>query len=111
MDTFKDAITAGLAVAARTTRADIAAGDSLPGQYVGTWVTIAAPDGYEAWCDTPGTLAIEVPVEHADTLVAWVEGQGIRCAQERGGARDDIATLHCNTRLAPVPPAPVEGGE
>lgn len=108
MDEFKQAISAGLVAARNTTKADIARGQELPGQYVGRWVSFTAPDGYEAWCDTPGTLDIEVPTELVDELVAFVEVEGVRCGVERNR---DGAVLHCNTRLAPVPALAPEGGE
>lgn len=107
LDECKAAITAAINRAATITQAEIDAGESRPGAYVGTWVSLEAPAGYEAWCDTPGVLDIEVPPALSAELCAWVEANGVRCGVEVSRGRH---TLFANTRLAPVPPAP-EGGE
>lgn len=106
MDDWTKAISDGLTAARVITRKTIKEGERLPGQYNGSWVVLPAPVDHEAWCESPGVLSIEVPDELAYELLTWVESQGVRCAQERGG---EFVTLHCNTRLAPAPAT--EGGE
>lgn len=91
LDVWKQAIEAGVVLAADVKQGDIPyhAEPRVPGNQ---WISLNAcmPDeaktaegGYslEAWCDTEGTFDIEVPRHLHSELADWVESQGIMCAR------------------------------
>lgn len=105
LSSWQSAIDAAVVACAAVVQADVVAAGAeqqLPINLAWVSLNSCMPAGtyLEAWVDTEGVLDIEVPREHAEDLVAYVEAAGLRCGVEYDW-HADRATLHVGIYRSP----------